>query len=150
MQGQIKGLLRQGLVLTVISNTSAAPIGGIFGNLSDGAIVTVSGNNFQANYEGGDGNDLTLSRALIVAGFGDSGPVACRSRTTDYANNADKTESFFRIRAIGVIRGQLFRSRGRCFGSRISKSEGSEIRETAKEFRQGLVFVGRALRLPRL
>lgn len=44
----------------MISNTSATPIVGLFGNLPDGGILTVTGNNFQANYEGGDGNDLTL------------------------------------------------------------------------------------------
>ena len=27
----------------------------------DGAILAVSGDNFQASYEGGDGNDLTLT-----------------------------------------------------------------------------------------
>ncbi len=47
--------------IIVISNTSAAPISGTFANLPDGAILTVNGNNFQASYEGGDGNDLTLT-----------------------------------------------------------------------------------------
>jgi autotransporter-associated beta strand protein len=60
-QGTAQGALKQGLVLTVISNTSASPITGTFANLPDGAIVTVNGNNFQASYEGGDGNDLTLT-----------------------------------------------------------------------------------------
>jgi hypothetical protein len=50
-----------GLVLTVISNTSANPISGTFSNLADGAIVTVSGNKLQTSYSGGDGNDLTLT-----------------------------------------------------------------------------------------
>nr|MBA3961148.1 hypothetical protein [Chthoniobacterales bacterium] len=59
--GQVQGQLRQGLVLTVISNTSATPIAGTFSNLPDGATLTISGNNFQASYEGGDGNDLTLT-----------------------------------------------------------------------------------------
>jgi autotransporter-associated beta strand protein len=54
-------VLPVGTVLTVISNTSASPISGAFGNLPDGAILTVNGNNFQASYEGGDGNDLTLT-----------------------------------------------------------------------------------------
>jgi hypothetical protein len=61
LSGQIRGPLTQGLVLTVISNTSANPISGTFSNLPDGEIVTISGNNFQASYEGGDGNDLTLT-----------------------------------------------------------------------------------------
>ena len=53
--------MRRGTVLTVISNTSANAISGAFSNLPDGAIVTVNGNNLQASYEGGDGNDLTLT-----------------------------------------------------------------------------------------
>ncbi len=53
--------LTQGQVFTVISNTSENPISGTFRNLSDGAIVNVSGNNLQASYSGGDGNDLTLT-----------------------------------------------------------------------------------------
>jgi len=34
---------------------------GTFSNLPNGGIVTINGNNLQANYEGGDGNDLTLT-----------------------------------------------------------------------------------------
>ncbi|MGH8094597.1 MAG: autotransporter-associated beta strand repeat-containing protein [Chthoniobacterales bacterium] len=61
LSGTTKGTLTRGLTLTVISNTSPNPISGTFSNLADGAIVTVNGNNFQACYEGGDGNDLTLT-----------------------------------------------------------------------------------------
>ena len=53
--------IRRGTVLTVISNTSASPISGTFSNLADGAIINVNGNNLQADYSGGDGNDLTLT-----------------------------------------------------------------------------------------
>jgi autotransporter-associated beta strand protein len=60
-QGTVQGVLPIGLSLTAIKNTSASPIGGTFSNLPDGGILTVNGNNFQANYEGGDGNDLTLT-----------------------------------------------------------------------------------------
>lgn len=59
--GTAQGNLRIGTVLTVISNTSSAPISGAFSNLPDGAIFAADGGNFQANYEGGDGNDLTLT-----------------------------------------------------------------------------------------
>jgi hypothetical protein len=59
--GKTQGALEIGLVLTLISNTSANPISGTFSNLGDGEIVTVNGNNFQASYTGGDGNDLTLT-----------------------------------------------------------------------------------------
>jgi len=60
-QGTAQGTLPIGLSFTAIKNTSASPIGGTFSNLPDGAIMTVNGNKFQANYEGGDGNDLTLT-----------------------------------------------------------------------------------------
>jgi autotransporter-associated beta strand protein len=58
---KIKGTVQAGTVFTVVSNTSATPINGTFTNLADGAIVTTNGTNLQANYEGGDGNDLTLT-----------------------------------------------------------------------------------------
>ncbi len=61
LHGTVRGTLRQGLVLTLVSNTAANPMSGTFSNLPDGAIVTVNGNNLQADYEGGDGNDLTLT-----------------------------------------------------------------------------------------
>ena len=61
LSGQTQGSLKRGLTLTVINNTSANPISGTFSNLPDGAIVTVNGNNLQASYSGGDGNDLTLT-----------------------------------------------------------------------------------------
>ena len=56
-----QGRMKRGLVLNVISNTSASPISGTFTNLLDGGIVNVNGNNLQADYQGGDGNDLTLT-----------------------------------------------------------------------------------------
>jgi len=59
LSGQVRGALSQGLVLTLISNISASPTSGTFSNLPDGGIVTINGNNFQASYTGGDGNDLT-------------------------------------------------------------------------------------------
>ncbi|MGH8092849.1 MAG: beta strand repeat-containing protein [Chthoniobacterales bacterium] len=59
--GTAQGTLTQGLVLTAISNTAATPIAGSFSNLADGAILTVGANHFQASYEGGGGNDLTLT-----------------------------------------------------------------------------------------
>jgi autotransporter-associated beta strand protein len=61
LSGHTRGTLTQGMVLTLISNTSANPISGTFSNLPDGSIVTINGNNFQVSYSGGDGNDLTLT-----------------------------------------------------------------------------------------
>jgi autotransporter-associated beta strand protein len=53
--------LPAGTVFTLINNTAATPIAGTFANLADGATVTIGSNNFQVSYEGGDGNDLTLT-----------------------------------------------------------------------------------------
>ncbi len=53
--------LTVGTVFTAISNTSSDPIAGNFTNLPDGSTFTVGLNNYQASYEGGDGNDLTLT-----------------------------------------------------------------------------------------
>ena len=57
---RVQSALTQGPILTVIKNTTATPIAGTFDNLPDGAIVKY-GNNLQANYKGGSGNDLTLT-----------------------------------------------------------------------------------------
>jgi hypothetical protein len=48
-------------VFTIINNTSATPIAGTFSNLHDGSVVISNGNSYQVNYQGGDGNDLTLT-----------------------------------------------------------------------------------------
>jgi autotransporter-associated beta strand protein len=55
------GVLSPGAVFTAIDNTAGTPIAGTFSNLADGSIFTVGSNTFFANYEGGDGNDLTLT-----------------------------------------------------------------------------------------
>ena len=53
--------LTAGTIFTAINNTAAAPISGTFANLPDGGSITIGSNTFQANYSGGDGNDLTLA-----------------------------------------------------------------------------------------
>jgi autotransporter-associated beta strand protein len=55
------GTLTPGTVFTVIDNAAATPVAGTFSNLADGSTFTRGRNTFQANYEGGDGNDLTLT-----------------------------------------------------------------------------------------
>jgi autotransporter-associated beta strand protein len=61
--GVVTGALPAGSVFTIIDNTAATPIVGNFSNLPDGSIFTQSGNIFHVSYEGGDGNDLTLTVA---------------------------------------------------------------------------------------
>ena len=55
------GTLPLGTVFTAITNTSGTPIAGTFGNLPNGATFSANGNTYQVNYEGADGNDLTLT-----------------------------------------------------------------------------------------
>jgi autotransporter-associated beta strand protein len=55
------GTLPPGTVFTIIDNTSASSIVGTFLNLHDGWTFTQFGNTYKANYQGGDGNDLTLT-----------------------------------------------------------------------------------------
>jgi autotransporter-associated beta strand protein len=55
------GDLSLGTVLPTIVNTSSQPINGSFTNLPDGSVIIIGGNKLQASYEGGDGNDLTLT-----------------------------------------------------------------------------------------
>jgi autotransporter-associated beta strand protein len=53
--------LPPGTVFTVIDNTAATPIAGTFSNLADGSTLVADGNTFRVSYEGGTGNDLTLT-----------------------------------------------------------------------------------------
>ena len=53
--------LPAGTSFTVISNTAAIPISGTFSNLADGSTLLAGNNTFQVSYEGGDGNDLTMT-----------------------------------------------------------------------------------------
>jgi hypothetical protein len=56
-----KKRLSVGQSFVVINNTSASPISGTFTNLADGSTLNSGNNHFQASYEGGNGNDLTLT-----------------------------------------------------------------------------------------
>ena len=55
------GVLPPGTAFTLIDNMATSPLSGTFSNLPDNSTVTVGNNTFQASYEGGDGNDLTLT-----------------------------------------------------------------------------------------
>ena len=54
-------VLPTGTVFTAIDNTAATPISGTFANLPDDSTFTVGSNSYQADYQGGDGNDLTVT-----------------------------------------------------------------------------------------
>ena len=55
------GALALGTAFTVIDDAAVSPISGTFSNLRDGSMFTANGNTFLVSYEGGDGNDLTLT-----------------------------------------------------------------------------------------
>ncbi len=55
------GQLPPGMTFIVLNNVAATPINGLFANLADGATISSGQNTLQASYEGGDGNDLTLT-----------------------------------------------------------------------------------------
>jgi hypothetical protein len=52
----------EGVAFTIIDNTGSAPVSGTFNGLAENAILAVSGQLFRLNYQGGDGNDVTLTR----------------------------------------------------------------------------------------
>jgi hypothetical protein len=54
-------VLPTGTVFAAVDNTAATPIAGTFANLPDDSTFTIGNNTYQADYEGGDGNDLTLT-----------------------------------------------------------------------------------------
>ena len=60
-RAKVQGTLRAGTTITIINNTSSSPISGSFVNAHDGGTLIVNGRRFLVNYEGGDGNDLTLT-----------------------------------------------------------------------------------------
>lgn len=51
----------EGTVFVVVNNSSRNPITGTFNNLPDGSTFTAGLNKYQASYERGTGNDLTLT-----------------------------------------------------------------------------------------
>jgi fibronectin-binding autotransporter adhesin len=53
--------LPSGTAFTIISNTATTAIAGTFSNLADGSTLIVGINTYHVSYEGGDGNDLTLT-----------------------------------------------------------------------------------------
>jgi autotransporter-associated beta strand protein len=53
--------LAPGTIFTAINNTGATPIAGRFSNLADGSTFPVGSNTYLVSYEGGTGNDLTLT-----------------------------------------------------------------------------------------
>jgi autotransporter-associated beta strand protein len=56
-----QGTAAPGTSVTLISNTASTPISGTFANLADGSTFLAGENNLRVSYEGGDGNDLTLT-----------------------------------------------------------------------------------------
>jgi autotransporter-associated beta strand protein len=69
------GRLGLGTTFVIIDNTSNSPIGGDFSNLADNSEFSNNGNTYEVSYEGGSGNDLTLTvvpepSACVMLGLG--------------------------------------------------------------------------------
>jgi hypothetical protein len=64
-----------GASFTILSNTTTAPITGIFTGLPEGAIFAAGGRRFVITYRGGDGNDVvvTESSRRLAAGGSENG-----------------------------------------------------------------------------
>jgi fibronectin-binding autotransporter adhesin len=63
-----------GQTYTIIQNDAdGGAINGTFSNLADGATITVNGVDMVADYQGGDGNDFTLSTGPAFVWDGDGG-----------------------------------------------------------------------------
>ena len=54
--------------LVIIDNLGAAPVIGTFLGLANNALISTNGQQFRINYDGGDGNDVTLTRVLVPSG----------------------------------------------------------------------------------
>ncbi len=55
------GVMIQLQIAKQVNNAAAGRIAGTFNNLPDGSTLIVGSNTYKANYEGGTGNDLTLT-----------------------------------------------------------------------------------------
>jgi autotransporter-associated beta strand protein len=53
--------LTPGTIFVAINNTAATPIAGNFNGLAEGSTITAGNNTYEVSYEGGDGNDFTLT-----------------------------------------------------------------------------------------
>ena len=58
-----------GTVYTLIANGGADPVAGTFANLPQGATLTTGPARFQIAYNGGDGNDVTLTLIGIARDY---------------------------------------------------------------------------------
>ncbi len=81
-----------GTVFTVINNTAATPIAGAFSNLPDGATFTSNGNSFKADYQGRNGNDLTLTVVPWVCASVPRPAVALLDRLDEYGVTGAKAQ----------------------------------------------------------
>ncbi len=55
------GALPRGMIFIVINNTATNPIADALTDLDDGSAFTSNGNTYKVNYDGVDGNDVTLT-----------------------------------------------------------------------------------------
>src|SRR5439155_1123589 len=71
--------------LVLIDNDGTDPVTGQFAGLPEGANLVVGGLTVTVSYRGGDGNDVILTTAPIVASVDVNGGAVQRSRVTQLA-----------------------------------------------------------------
>ncbi|MGE7415087.1 Calx-beta domain-containing protein [Methylobacterium tarhaniae] len=84
-----------GQSLTIINNDGTDAVSGTFAGLAQGATLTADGHAFQINYQGGDGNDVTLTSVAPSLSLSASGP------TTKAEGNGGTTDFTYTVTRSG-------------------------------------------------
>jgi autotransporter-associated beta strand protein len=100
-------------VFTIVNNTGSEAVAGVFAGLADESLINVDGIVFRIDYQGGDGNDVVLTRIgfalnnlLVDAGQAISGDDALRAAGTAPAVQADLQHSTI-TRIVVTVNGLL-------------------------------------------
>jgi len=67
----------------IVNNTGNQPVTGQFNGLKEGDVLKAGNDFYVISYKGGDGNDVSLHKALIVTNTLDSGPGSLRQSLLD-------------------------------------------------------------------
>jgi hypothetical protein len=68
LQLSVTGPAPVGAPLVIIDNVGPSPVSGTFLALTNQALITTNGQIFRVRYDGGDGNDVTLTRVVLPTG----------------------------------------------------------------------------------
>jgi len=76
-----------GSVYTIVNNTGTGTITGTFAGLPDGATITRNDQQFTIDYQGGDGNDITLTAGIPTFTWDGGGANANWTTAENWAGN---------------------------------------------------------------